>query len=334
MNGLYLLLGPEAGEKRAFIEELRKEAGADSESYSFYSFETRIYDIVSLLRNGTLFSNRKLVFIKDAEQLKKKDEIDPLADYLKNPSSDSVLFLLSPETRLDEKLERLVEAVKPPPFRKVFWELFEEQKEKWILDFFSRRKIKIEAEAIDALLDTVENTTDALGNECERLALFFGEGGIIDSDAVNDSLYHSRTESVFTLFDAVAARDFPRAITVLDTVLSMKESDPAGIFAGLAWQFNRLRNFDALMDGGQTEQTAFKELRVFGKLAQKQLRETSATFGLRETEQVIELIATFDALCRSYPKSLQNSLMQLFLYAVMVKKAPLEKYPSLFPVFI
>jgi DNA polymerase III subunit delta len=334
MNRLYLLLGPEAGEKRLFLEGLRKEAGSDSESYSFYTFETRVYEIVSLLRNGALFSSRKLVFVKDAEQLKKKEDIDPLADYLKNPAPDSVLILLSSETRLDDKLERLLEGVKPPPIKKVFWELYEEQKEKWILDFFSARKIGIGDEAVGALLQTVENTTDALRTECERLALFYGAGGTVDSDAVYESLYHSRAESVFTLFDAMAARDFPRALAVLDTVISMKESDPAGVFAGLAWQFNRLRSFAFLTDGGRSDQDAFRELRVFGKKAQRQLRETRDAFGMRETENIIRSIGEFEALCRSYPKSLENSFMQLFLYSAMIKKAPLEKYPSPFPAFI
>mgnify|MGYP001009878331 FL=1 len=62
---VYLLLGPETGLKNAFLGEIRdaaaKSRGEPPEEHRFYAFETPVQDVVSLLRNASLFSSSKLV---------------------------------------------------------------------------------------------------------------------------------------------------------------------------------------------------------------------------------------------------------------------------------
>jgi DNA polymerase III subunit delta len=329
MANLYVLLGPEVGEKADYVEAIRKKAGSGLETHSFYAFETRIADVVSLLQNGALFSNGKLVFVKDADQIKKKEDIDLLAGYLRNPSPDSILFLMSDETRLDEKLDAAILTAKPAAERKVFWELFESQKEQWIRGFFSRRGIRVEEDAIETILELVGNTTDALKKECENLALYFQNETSIGADAVSDLLYHSREESVFSLYDAMVAADFERALEILDTMLMMKDTEPAGLFGGLAWQFGRLKSLMVLADlDGET--AAFRALRVSAKKAQSQFRTARENYSLAQVEDIIALISRYDSLCRSSSGRLQDILMELFLYAAMVRKADLAEAPSFF----
>jgi len=59
-DSLYLLLGPEEGEKDAFVQRLidriSKTIGQAPEIHRFYSFDSDVPEVLSALRNGALFS--------------------------------------------------------------------------------------------------------------------------------------------------------------------------------------------------------------------------------------------------------------------------------------
>jgi DNA polymerase-3 subunit delta len=105
-----LFLGPEFGEKQDAIGEIRrgihKQSGAPPEETSFYAGETALSEMVSVLRKGSLFADARLIFIKNAELLKKKDEVELLASYMAAPQDDTTLIFISDNTGMDKTLEK------------------------------------------------------------------------------------------------------------------------------------------------------------------------------------------------------------------------------------
>jgi DNA polymerase-3 subunit delta len=157
-------LGPERGEKQEAVDDLRKRlrgAGAAAEEISFYAGETPMGDIVSVLRNGSLFSDSRLIFHKNAENLKKKDEIDALSAYLVDPADNTALVILSDEPSIAKPIENAV----PQSCRRMFYEMFENRKRGWLVDFFKKQGFAVSADGVDAVLELVENSTDALRRE-------------------------------------------------------------------------------------------------------------------------------------------------------------------------
>ena len=77
-----LLLGPEEGEKSAFIqtirESLKARLGEPPETTRFYAGESSIADIVLCLRNMSLFSSHRLVIVSNAEVVKGAEEVGTL----------------------------------------------------------------------------------------------------------------------------------------------------------------------------------------------------------------------------------------------------------------
>jgi DNA polymerase-3 subunit delta len=127
-----LLLGPELGEKLDALEKLRKKLPQDAEETSFYAGESSTADIVSVIRNGSLFSDARLFIIKNAEQIKKKNEVELLASYIVSPQTDTLTVLVSEETKIDKRIEDSV----PREDKIIFWELFENKKIEWVISFF------------------------------------------------------------------------------------------------------------------------------------------------------------------------------------------------------
>ena len=102
-----------------------------------------------------------------------KDDIELLRNWidgLKSQKYDDVfLFLVSDETSVDKKLENLI----PKDNKQVFWEMFENRKEEWLTSFFAKNGYKIHEDAVAAILEMIENNTEALRNECSRFFLCF-----------------------------------------------------------------------------------------------------------------------------------------------------------------
>jgi DNA polymerase-3 subunit delta len=319
-DSLYLLLGPEEGEKDAFVERLiqkiSKAIGQPPEIHRFYSFDSDVPEVLSILRNGALFSPYRVVLLRNAELLNKKSDLDQLSAYAAHPAADSSLVMFSEEIgRINKRLERLV----PRENKVIFWELFENQKTGWILNFFKKRNIRIDPEAVTLLLEMVENNTKELRETCEKLSIFFGKGSEIGYADVEKILYHSKDENVFTLFDRIAGRDLDASLEVLAKLLLSREADPVALLAGLLYQVRRLKDLKLLIEKRYSYEEAFARSKITSKRMQKTYFTAVQRYSLQELQAIIQLIARFDYRVRSLGGALHSNLLQLFLYYLIVR---------------
>ncbi|GHV14534.1 DNA polymerase III subunit delta [Spirochaetia bacterium] len=320
----FLFLGPELGEKSDAVEGIRKSLrqggaaasqGSAAEETSFYATETAVTDVAAALLNGSLFADIRLFFIKNAEVIKKKDEIELLASYMKSPQSGTVLILMSEETRLAKGLEDAV----PAQNKRIFWELFEDRKTEWVRAFFRREGCRIEEDGVGAILELVENNTDALRRECGRLALFLGKDKPIEAADVDEWLSHTREESAFTLFSRIAGGGLSRCVESLHALLGAKEAPPA-ILAGLAWCFRKLRDYQYLVESGSPNDFEFKKIGLASPKARKDYAEAYRRYGPGAGDRLLALTAEYDIRLRSGGTALEEVLMEMFLYKAVCQR--------------
>ena len=316
MKSAYLLLGPEQGDKTQFIEKIIKDITSkekeEPEKHKFYAFEYNLAEIISLLRNGSLFSRHKVVTIANLELIKKKEDVSLLLEYLKTPSPDTTLLLLSDAIKRDIS-KRIVGAV-PEQNQKIFWEMYESRKLGWIKSYFNKANISIDQESTDFLLDMIENNTRDLEQECERLVQFFGQNTELKIESIARYIYHSKEENVFTLFDRVAQRDLSASQEVLNKILLSKESEPAALMGGFLWQVGKLLDMKRLLEENYSLEETFARLQIRSKKNQKTYINAHKSYTLKEVQSLITLIAEFDIRLRTFKADLHTLLLQLFLY--------------------
>jgi len=319
-SGLYLLLGPEEGEKDAFVRrllaEIERQRGEAPEVHRFYPFEADLGEVLSVLANGSLFAGFRVGVLHNAEELKTKRDVELLAQYAARPLPDTALLLLSSEVgRIDKRVERLATGQK----KVIFWELFESQKQGWVTNFFRTRGLQVEAPAVAFLLDMVENNTRELQAFCEKLALYFGSGSRVGLEDVEKVLYHSKEENAFTLFEKLAARDLAGGLEVLAKILLSRDADAVQLLAVLAWQFRRLYAFQRLLAANYDPEEAGRRLEVRGKRAQQMYAQAARRFAAEELRRITRLTALFDSRARSLKSGLHPALLQLYLYYAVVR---------------
>jgi DNA polymerase-3 subunit delta len=323
---IWLLLGPEHGQKQDFLGELRdkltKQFREAPDIHKFYAFETPFSEVLSLLQNGDLFAAHKLVLIQNADEYKKADN-DLIKAYAKKPAAESTLVLVSDET----KAEALTRAI-PKEQTKVFWEMFENQKKGWVLHHFKEIGLTLTGEAAEFFLEMVDNSTDQIRLEAQKLLAFFERGAAVGLEDLETYLVHTKEENVFTLFERITAGDFPKALEVLKKILSSKETEGIGLLSGLTWQFKNLLAFQVKMLERMPAEEAFSTLKVFGKKAQANLQIGARHYSLADLQAILVLTADFDQRLRQFRTEHHSLLLELYLYYTIVKKGRPAEAPD------
>jgi DNA polymerase-3 subunit delta len=302
----FLFLGPELGEKLDAINELRTAnssapAGASTEETSFYAGETPLYEIVSILQNGSLFAESRIIIIKNADALKKKEEAELLAAAIKNLDSTTLLILVSDETRLDKRIEDAV----PRENKRIFWEMFENNKIGWVTAFFRRAAARIDEGGIRAILEMVENNTDALNRECSHLVLFLGKDKMISAEDVERCLSHTREESAFTLFAAIARGNALLSLEIFRSLAASNNSSQA-LIAALAWCFRKLNSYLSL--SGNTNDFELKKIGITTSRARADYAEAAKRWP-QGANAALALIGEQEHLLRSSGTAWEEILM-------------------------
>ncbi len=317
----HLLLGPEEGEKTAFIEKITQglaaKRGEKPEITRFYAGESRMADVILCLRNQTLFSAQRLVILANAEEIKRAEEVAALVEYLGSPAKDATLLLVSPG--FAGEIDRKISAAIPKENQKIFWEMFDNQKQGWVTGYFRQKKISIDPLAVEYILDMVENNTRDMRVECDRLAQFFGPDTTIHLDSVEQYIYHSKEENVFTLFDKICERELTDAEEVLDKILLSREAEATQLASGLLVQFRRLAAFKRMLADNYEAAEAFPKLKIFSKKNQKTYGTGNRKFSAAEIEDIVQLLAVFDERFRSVRSDLHALLLHLLVYYIAAK---------------
>jgi len=311
--GVYIFLGPEIGKKQDEIGQIRKklsESGSFEET-AFYAGETPITNIVNTIQNHSLFAQSRLFIIKNAEQIKDKKEVKLTASCMKELEPDTVLILVSDEFRLSAGLDDACIREN----RRVFYEMFEREKSAWVRSFFQRAGCGIDPSGVDAILELVENNTDAMQRECSRLVFFLPKDRPAGAQDVEQWLSHNREESAFTLFARIASGDSSKAVESLHTLLAAKES-PIGILAGLAWSFRKLRDYLALSENGEPDNFELKKIGL-SAITKNNYAAASRRYSIRDVENCLAVTAEYDILARASGPALEGTLMDVYLLKIM-----------------
>ena len=310
---IYLYTGPEFGKRNEAVDAVKaahkKKFGVIDE-HSFYLLETPLNEVMTILQSGTLFSDGVCVVCRNAELIKKKDDIQMIADWLENPDPSAVLILVSDEIGVDSKLEKLV----PPANRKKFWEMFESDKLPWVTSYFSKNGYRIQQGAAKLILELIENNTQSLAAECSRFFVLFPKDHEITEEDVDSVLTHSREENAFSLFRELANSADPapirleKGLQILQKIRLSKENSSVMIIAGLASCFRKLQDWHRRGEAAVPQSTL-----------QKQYRSAARVWSLRQSAAILAVLASTDMEIRSGGSQMEDILLQKMLYEIVIK---------------
>ena len=323
---VYLFTGPEFGERNDAIENLKNSVSkkfGSVDNYLFYASETPVNEFMSVLQNESLFSEANFITVKNAETIKKKDEIEIILNWIKNVKSENaVLVLVSDEISVDSKIEKAV----PSSNQKKFWEMYEDKKLPWLQNYFSKNGYTLTEDAGNLILSLIENNTQSLKAECSKFFICFPKGTKITEETVDKILTHTREENAFSLFDAMSNSQktsqerFQNSLEILQKIRLSKENSSVMIIAGLSSCFRKLSLWHKLRLEGKNDDFNLKINGFSSAKIKKQYLSAAKNWTSGETSAILSILAETDMNIRSGGTLLENTLLEKALYEIIIKK--------------
>jgi len=256
---IYILHGSESYVMGEWLELLVASAlDPDTKDFALSKYdlgETPLETAIEDAETIPFLSPRKLVIASGAYFLtggrdpsRAEHNVEALQKYAAAPAEHAVLVLTVPADKLDER-KKIVKTLKASAVVLPFAPLGPAELPQWIGKKAAGWGVKIESDAIEALLERVGGSCATLANEMEKLSLYVGKGNAIRVEHVEALAIRTTEQNVFLLVEELAKLRPERAMTIFHDLLKEKE-EPIKLLALIARQFRMMLGAKELMKQG------------------------------------------------------------------------------------
>jgi DNA polymerase-3 subunit delta len=239
--GVCAVHGDEAFLKSEVFAALRHVVlGGDDGEFSLTTLagrDAQLRDVIDALSTTSLFGDgRRLVIVEGADTFVTQYRAE-LEDYVAKPAKGGVLVL---DVKSWPSNTRLAKAVAASGLAIDCEALKERQIKTWLVQRAkAMHQVRLEAAAVDELLELIPPELGILIQEISKLSLLVDDKRVIDEKLVRDSVGGWRARATWDMIDAAADGRAAEAIEQLDHILASGEK-PHGVLPQMA---STLRKF-------------------------------------------------------------------------------------------
>lgn len=177
----------------------------------FYGKDADWAAVINACRRYPMFSEKQVVLLKEAQQMK---DIDKLEGYIDNPQP-STIFVVSYKDKKVDGRSKLAKALKQKGELVTTKKIYESQLPEWTNKMVQLHGLSINQKALLLLVDHIGNDLSRLQNEIEKLAVNLGGEKNISENDIEKYIGVSKEFNVFELQDAIAKKNFSKAIRII-----------------------------------------------------------------------------------------------------------------------
>lgn len=258
----------------------------------------------------SLFADKSLIELRASPG---KIEHALLADYLKRPSPDNTLLLITDKvenatqkTKWFTELEKLLCFV---PVAQLDNARFPE----WLALRAQRTGIFLLPDALALLVEQTQGNLLAASQEIEKLALQFGQREI-GLEEVRQGLADSAQFEMFSLNDTLLAGERDKSLRILNTLLAEGEH-PLAILGALGRELRQLAHAKELIEQGNNPSAVLTQLGVWDKRKPLFTRALNR-LRLNDTRQLIQLMAECDLAVKGMSKQQPAIVLQQLVLCI------------------
>lgn len=261
----YLLFGEEHLLAENLVKKIKASFLTETEPelnyFVRYATEGAAADVIVLNSGMGLFSQRKLLILKEADALKQKD-LERLSRLFENPQDDICLVMQTSiaslyQSRL-KKIEKLVNVINLLPLKP-------DGLKNFVREEFEKHGKQINSEAIEMLIFMVGNQLSDLMLQISHVCDYFGEVSVIDVKHIERVVGIYANQDVFELTRLIGNQEFQKATVVLSNLIGSGIS-AQHILSQLLRHFTALWRIHGYVKAGisRTDSLA-KQLKIYYK---------------------------------------------------------------------
>jgi len=258
-KSIYLFHGPDTFQIKSKINNLINKYNVDDFNVSNYDMEE---DDVSIAINDAetipFMSEKKIVVLRNSyflstEAPKKeiKHNLDKLKKYLDNPVEETILVIAAPYSKLDER-KAITKQVKQHAEMVACNPLKEQDSSNWIRRQLGRNNVSIDTDALKEFLKRVENNTEVLVSETQKL-LQYSEGmSKIDLKTIKKVITKNVEDNVYEITNMMLEKKAGRALEIYNDLI-MHSEDPLRILGIIVNKYREILHVKFLLEAGKSQ---------------------------------------------------------------------------------
>lgn len=316
---IYLLMGDESYYIDNLTETLLKtiipETERDFNQTILYGSETDVASVITLSRSFPMMSNNQLVVVKEAQSLKKIEELEI---YVKNPLASTILVINYKNGTLDKRKKLYAEIDK----RGVVFEskkIPDYKMPAFITSHISTKGLGIDQKSSQMLTDYLGNDLSKVVNEIDKLILSLAPNEKrITAELIERNIGISKDFNNYELLKAIVEKNTFKANQIADYFEKNAKNNP--LIVTLVVIFNFFSNLMiCYWAKDKSENGIASELGFRNSFQAKDYVLALKNYNAFKSLQIMSLLRTYDAKCKGVdnPSTKDGELLRELLYKIM-----------------
>jgi DNA polymerase III subunit delta len=211
---LYLLHGEESyliDEVEEHLERhLLQEHEKPFDQQILYGMDCNARYVIEQLQLFPMIASRRVVFVREAQQM---EDLKDMESYFNRPAPGSILVLCHKGKSMDKRL-KAYDGIKKNGFIFAADKLKDKDVLPWLLKTASELKLKIDADAGEAMIELIGEEVSLLHPELLKLAINHAGGAAITKADIVDLIGLSREYNVFELQNALESGNVVKTLHI------------------------------------------------------------------------------------------------------------------------
>lgn len=301
---VYLLMGEEPYYIDLIVDALEhtvvKEENQAFDQLVFYGADSDLEVVMASARQYPVMGDRQLVILKEAQSSPgPKTQLDKLAPYITHPNSQGVLVVAFKGDNLSATSALMKAASKAGDNVVVFKspKIRDYQLSGPIKDYCKQKKISIDDDAVQILIEYIGNSLQKLFGEIDKLVVGAGAGSQrITAGMVEENIGISKEFNNFELAKAISSKDYPKTLRILDYFRKNPKNNPSVMTTSVLQKF-----FSQLVvahfSNDKTDRGLMEALQLKTPYALREIRDGLSMYSPRQSLAAISALRDFD--CKS-----------------------------------
>lgn len=251
-NGIYRPIYFLCGEEDYYIDVITNRVESevltdDEKAFNqtvLYGNETNVATVADAARRFPMMSERQVVIVKEAQNLKDWDNLTP---YLEKPQPATVLLFAHKHKKPDKRKGVFKKLTSQDGDNVAFFEsakLYDNQIPAWINDYIIQSNRKATNRSVLMLAESLGTDLSKISNEVNKLFTLVPAGGTIKEELVESLIGISKEFNNFELIAALINGDVVKANRVVNYFKSNPKNNPLVVTISLLFRyFNNLLTY-------------------------------------------------------------------------------------------
>ena len=280
------------GQDKAFaLEELTEENYRLAEEF-------HISKLIDAVQTAPFLTNGRVVVARHMGRFSKKDDLEPLVEYLHSPMDTTSLILvwekgsIPQQQRLPPVPKNLLEAIEQSGG--VFEKLTTgrgKQAEKWLLEELSATSVNLTGQARKRITDHFGEDRTRVISLLEVLSSVYESAATLEVKDIEPYLGAAGSVMPWDLTDSIDSGNIRDALDVLKRMLGTDGRHPLGVLALLHSHYEKMLRLEG---SGLEDEKAVAETLSINAFPAKKILSVSRKLGKNNTFRAIRLIAEAD----------------------------------------